>query len=408
MKLLIKAPKMFDSNAGVVNKNVDILIDNEKIEEVFIGGVNCSIENAAVLDLCGISDAFVMPGLIDSHLHLAHGGVDVREKDDKDPQVALRMYHNGLKNLMAGVTTQRDCGAKNHIDVSYRESLRLGIINGPRTLICGQPIIATGGHCTYMGRQIDGKDEARKAVREQLQQRVDFIKLMVTGGISTPTGYPTTPQMTREEIESCVEIAHNNDKLVSIHAEGGMGIDWGLDAGIDILEHGIYMTDAQIEKLALQKKWYVPTLYAINAIANEGATQEVPITQMMIDKCAVAYKSHADSFKRAYSAGIKMAVGTDYKHGAIGEEMKLMVDCGMANTQVLQCATRNASEMLRLDAKVGAIEKGKIADIVIIDGDPTTDITDIKKIRIVIQSGKVTIRDGMLNPTRSYKFYPIQ
>ena len=113
-----------------------------------------------IFDFSHDAELFVMPGLIDSQLHLAHGGVDAREKDDRDPQVALRMYHNGIRNLLVGVTTQRDCGAKNHIDVCYREGLRLGLINGPRTLLCGQPIIATGGHWTYMGRQIDGRYEA--------------------------------------------------------------------------------------------------------------------------------------------------------------------------------------------------------------------------------------------------------
>lgn len=407
LRLLIKAPKFFDSVKKSVHENVEILIEDDKIAEVFFSGER-HIEDVEVLDFKSEKDIFVMPGLIDSHLHLAHGGVDAREKADRDPQVALRMYHNGLKNLMAGVTTQRDCGAKNHIDVSYRESLALGLINGPRTLICGQPIIATGGHCTYMGRQIDGKDEASKAVREQLQQRVDFIKLMVTGGISTPTGYPTTPQMTQEEIEACVKIAHNNDKMVAVHAEGGIGIDWCLDAGIDTLEHGIYMTDTQIERIVKLNTWYTPTLYAINAIANEGAVQEVPMTQMMIDKCAAAFEQHAISFKKAYAAGVRMAVGTDYKHGMIGEEMLLMSKCGMPNNEVLQCATLNASKMLRLDNKIGSIEKGKIADIVILKGNPIEDINAGKTISMVIQSGSPVVKNGTLVPNRSYKFYPIQ
>ncbi len=407
LKLLIKTPRLFDPAAKSVHEDREILIEGDKISAVSpCGGLH--VEDVEILDLRAEKDAFVMPGLIDSHLHLAHGGVDAREKADRDPQVALRMFHNGLKNLMAGVTTQRDCGAKNHIDVSYREGLNLGLINGPRTLICGQPIIATGGHCTYMGRQIDGKDEAAKAVREQLQERVDFIKLMVTGGISTPTGYPTTPQMTREEIEACVKIAHNNDKMVAVHAEGGVGIDWCLDAGIDTLEHGIYMTDTQIEKIVKSNTWYVPTLYAIHAIANEGAEQEVPMTRMMIDKCAAAFEQHAVSFKKAYSAGIRMSVGTDYKHGMIGEEMLLMSKCGMPNDEVLRCATLNAAKMLRLDDKIGSIEKGKIADIVILKGNPVEDISAVKKVSMVIQSGRPVVEEGMLIPSRSYKFYPIQ
>lgn len=407
MKYVIKAAKLFDSINASVIENVEVHIENGKICNISKIDENAKYD-CEIFDFSHDAELFVMPGLIDSHLHLAHGGVDAREKDDRDPQVALRMYHNGIRNLLVGVTTQRDCGAKNHIDVCYREGLRLGLINGPRTLICGQPIIATGGHCTYMGRQIDGRDEAAKAVREQLQQRVDFIKLMVTGGVSTPTGYPTTPQMTQEEIEACVQIAHNNNKMVSVHAQGGIGVDWCLDAGVDSIEHGMYLTDGQIDKMVRQGTWYVPTLYAIHAIAVEGAYQEVPMSQMMIDKCAVAFKQHAVSFKKAYDAGVKIAAGTDYKHGALFEELKLMAGYGMPNEKVLQCATWNAAKMLRLDDQIGAIEPGKIADIIVVKGDPLKDIAVMSDIKMVMQNGTIVVEEGRLTPTTSYKFYPIQ
>ena len=196
--------------------------------------------------------------------------------------------------------------------------------------------------------------------------------------------------------------------MVAVHAEGGVGIDWCLDAGIDTLEHGIYMTDAQIEKIAKSNTWYVPTLYAIHAIANEGAEQEVPMTRMMIDKCAAAFEQHAVSFKKAYSAGIRMSVGTDYKHGMIGEEMLLMSKCGMPNDEVLRCATLNAAKMLRLDDKIGSIERGKLADIIVLRGNPVEDIGAVKNVSMVIQNGRPVVKEGMLIPSRSYKFYPIQ
>jgi imidazolonepropionase-like amidohydrolase len=403
LKIIVKAPRMFDSVTGNVCTDVNVVIENGKIISLGSSSIDYTTNEIKVIDLSGCKNAFVLPGLIDSHLHLAHGGVDEREKDDKDPLVSLRMYHNGIRNLLAGVTTQRDCGAKHHIDVCYREGVRLGLINGPKTLISGQPIIPTGGHCTYMGRQIDGKDEATKAVREQLQQQVDLIKLMVTGGVSTPTGHPTTPQMTREEIEACVLIAHNNGKMVAAHAEGGIGVDWALEAGIDTLEHGIYLTDAQIEKILDKNVWYVPTLYAINAIANEGASLPVPMSKMMIDKCAVAFERHAESFTKAYRAGVKMAVGTDYRHGEIVNELLLMTRYGMKNSEAIQCATRYASQMLRLDEEIGSIEVGKNADILVVSGNPLENIEELRNVHLVIQNGNVVVKDGLLLPATSYK-----
>lgn len=407
MKTLIKAPMLFDAVSGQVDRNKAVLIEDGKILKVEMME-NCVDCDAQLLDFTDQANSCIMPGLIDTHLHLAHGGFDAREKTDSDPLVAHRMYHNGMRNLLAGVTTQRDCGAKNHIDIAYREGLKLGLINGPRTLVCGQPIVATGGHCTYMGRQIDGATEAMKAVREQLQVRADFIKLMVTGGVSTSTGYPTTPQMTREEIEACVRIAHNNEKSVAVHGEGGVGIDWALAAGIDTLEHGIYLTDKHIEQMVEQKTWYVPTLYAIHSIAVEGASEPVPLTQLMIDKCAAAYERHAESFKRAYAAGVKIAGGTDYKHGVLVKELILMTSLGMKNVDALFCVTRNAAHLLKLDAEIGTLEAGKRADIVVVSGDPTADVKNLWNVRAVIQSGREVVRDGRLKPNTSYLHYPIQ
>ena len=407
MKVLIKTPFLFDANSDKTELDMSILVENGKIVKVE-RGKDAPSYDAAVLDYTDDQKAFVLPGLIDTHLHLAHGGYDAREKADPNALVAHRMYHNGIRNLLTGVTTQRDCGAKNHIDVSYREGLRLGLIDGPRTLVCGQPIVATGGHCTYMGYQVDGPVETMKAVRKQLQQRVDFIKLMVTGGVSTPTGQPTTPQMTREEIEAAVAIAHNNEKTVAVHAEGGIGVGWALDAGIDTLEHGIYLTDADIQQMVKQGTWLVPTLFAIHSIGTKGAEEPVPLSQFMIDKCEVAYETHAESFRKAYAAGVRIAGGTDYKHGCLVEELELMTSLGMKNHEAIHAVTQKAAEMLRLSDSIGTVEPGKIADILVVSGNPLENIADLRSVKAVIQNGKVVVENGMLRPSTSYQHYPIQ
>lgn len=407
MRILIRTPFLFNSRSGKVETDASILIDDRKILKIDYG-FDTPHYDAQIFDYADDNKTFVLPGLIDSHLHLAHGGYDAREKEDSDVLIAHRMYHNGLRNLLAGVTTQRDCGAKNHIDVAYREGLRLGLINGPRTLICGQPIIATGGHCAYMGRKIDGRIEAMKAVREQIQQRVDFIKLMVTGGVSTNTGQPTTPQMTREEIEAAVTIAHNNERQVAVHAEGGIGVRWALDAEIDTLEHGIYLSDENIQQMAKQGTWFIPTLFAIHDIGTKGAEEPVPISQFMIDKCAVAFEKHADSFRRAYAAGVKIVGGTDYKHGCLVCELELMLSLGMKNSEAIMAVTKRAAEMLKLDKDVGTVEPGKIADILIISGNPLENIANLRNVKAVMQGGKLVVENGMLRPSTTYTHYPIQ
>lgn len=407
MRILIRTPFLFDSIGGEVKTAVSILIEDGKILKID-SGIDTPDYNAQILDYTADNKIFVLPGLIDAHLHLAHGGYDAREKADSNALVAHRMYHNGLRNLLAGVTTQRDCGAKDHIDVAYREGLRLGLIDGPRTLICGQPIIATGGHCTYMGRKIDGPIEAMKAVREQIQQRVDFIKLMVTGGVSTNTGQPTTPQMTRDEIEAAVTIAHNNERPVAVHAEGGMGVRWALDAGIDTLEHGIYLTDEDIQRMLNRGTWFVPTLFAIHSIGTRGAEESVPLSQFMIEKCAVAIEKHADSFRRAYAAGVNIVAGTDYKHGCLVCELELMISLGLKNSEAIFAATKKAAEMLKLDREIGTIEPGKTADLLIVTGNPLEDIAALRNIRAVVQGGKLVVEGCMLRPSTTYAHYPIQ
>ncbi|MDL2263732.1 amidohydrolase family protein [Synergistaceae bacterium OttesenSCG-928-I11] len=406
MKTLIRTKGLYDGLAEEALFGMDVLVEDGRIVKIEKSGT--TTYDAETLDYSDRPASFVMPGMIDSHLHLAHDGVDKREKNDRAPQIAYRLYHNGIRNLLIGITTQRDCGTTRHIDVSYKESLRIGLINGPRTLICGQPIIATAGHCPYMGRQVDGPIEAMKAVREQLEERVDFIKLMVTGGVSTLTGLPTTPQMTKEEVEACVMIAHNNDKMVAVHAEGGIGVKWALDAGIDTLEHGIYLSDEHIAQMAEQGTWFVPTLYAIREIGKTGPQEPVPISQFMAERCAEAFEFHADSFKRAYKAGVKMAGGTDYKQAVLVEEVLLMTSLGMKKSEGLRAITSQAAKMLKLDDQIGSVEVGKKADLIIIDGNPLDDIANLRNVRAVMQEGDVVVRDGMLKPRTSYLHYPIQ
>jgi imidazolonepropionase-like amidohydrolase len=378
------------SRSRRVLKDQVILIDQGKIAEVKpMDQVKSSSYPDEVFDFTG-KNLFVLPGLIDTHLHLAHSGTDITEKADPDPLVALRMAHNAFKNLKAGMTTVRDMGAKNHIDVHFKRGVELGLIPSPRVFICGQPIITTGGHCHYMGREADGPVEVAKAVREQLKLQVDYIKLMVTGGVMTPGAGSKDLQLRREEVEAAVEVAHNAGKMVSSHAQGGPGVRLSIECGADILEHGIYLSEEDIKLMKRKGTYYIPTLTAFKEIAEDGAKVGVP--QWAIDKSVIAVESHRKTFQMARKAGIIIAGGTDYRHGTLPDELRLMVQYGASCEEALLAATGTAAKVIGKDHLIGSIEKGKMADFTIVSGDPLKDITALKRVEAVIIGGEIKWR----------------
>ena len=409
MRIIIKNGRIFDAIDGKVRENGATVISGGSIEKIFpLGEPFTEQSGDKVFDLQEEVDSFIMPGLIDSHLHLAHSGFDKREKIGREALIMTRFVNNGIRELISGVTTVRDCGAAKHIDVAYKKALSLKLLVGPRTYISGQPIIATGGHCTYMGRQVDGPYEAMKGTREQIDKMVDFIKIMVTGGLTTPTGTPTTAQLTIEEISAIVEVAHMNEKKVSVHLEGGPSLIPCVEVGIDILDHGIYMTDEDIECLAKHKVSYVPTLAAIYLIAYEGDKEEVPVDATTMDKAKKAVEIHLKSFEKAAKAGVLISAGTDYKHGILAVELELMSKGGFSNERALLAATRDGAKVMGIDDKVGTLEAGKLADLLILRGNPLENIKDVRKVNMVFLDGQMVVKDGMLLFPDSYISEPIQ
>jgi imidazolonepropionase-like amidohydrolase len=343
-----------------------------------------------IIDFSDVSGATILPGLIDAHVHLAISGADQSEKQDPAPLVALRMVHNGLVNLRAGITTVRDLGTKDHIDVSYKRGLGLKLIQGPRYLSAGQPIIATGGHTPYMGKQVDGPYEARRATREQLQAGADWIKMMVTGGIMTRGTDPTRQQLFRDEIQAVVETAHAAGIPVAAHCQGGPGIADAITAGIDSLEHGIWLTDEAVDLLLEHRTAYIPTLSAISLIAEGVPVAGVNPPAWAVEKALVARDAHRESFVKAVAAGVRIVAGTDYRHGSLPYELALMVDYGMPPLEALRSATSRAAELLRLPL-VGRIAPRMVADLVVVAGNPMKDIRVLETVLLVVQHGKVVV-----------------
>jgi len=251
----------------------------------------------------------------------------------------------------------------------------------------------TGGHGWFIGRQADGPDEVRKAVREQLRAGADCIKFTATGGVMTPGVDPRSASLTEEELRAGVEEAHKAFRRAAAHAQGTAGIRNAVRAGIDSIEHGIFMDDEVLEEMRVRGTFLVPTLAAPENIIKYGEAAGIP--RYAVEKSESVREVHRESFRAAMRAGVRIAMGTDAgtpfnRHGENAEEIALMVACGMTPLDAITAATGAAAELLDLAHETGTIEQGKQADLLIVEGDPLEDIRTLcrtEAIAGVLRSG---------------------
>jgi len=284
------------------------------------------------------------------------------------------------------VTTVRDLGGRDHIDVAIRNAIESGLIPGPRIICSGRPVCMTGGHGWEFGREADGIDGVREAVREQLKAGIDVVKLMATGGIMTKGVEPGSAQFTLEELIAGVEEAKKAGRRTATHAQGNEGIKNALWAGIDSIEHGIFLDDEAIELMIERKTYFVPTLSAPYHIIKAGIKKGVPA--FAVEKSKAVAKAHLQSVRKAYKAGVAIAMGTDAgtpfnRHGENLKEMELLANAGFTPMEAIVATTRTASEVLGLEKRIGTLEKGKRADLIVVDGDP------LKEIRLLQEKEKI-------------------
>jgi imidazolonepropionase-like amidohydrolase len=286
-------------------------------------------------------------------------------------------------------------GTQNYVDLVAEKARREGLFVGARIITCGPCLTMTGGHGWMGGLEVDGCDEVRKAARKNIKQGVDLIKIMATGGVMTPGVEPGSPQLTEEEMRAGIEEAHKAGRKTASHAQGVTGIKNVIRAGIDSIEHGFYLDDEAIEMMLKRGVALVPTLVAPFHIIEGGLT--AGIAAYAVEKATRCYQDHLESFKRAHKAGVKIAMGTDAgtplnRHGANALEIVKMVEHGMSNIEALLAATKVAADVCDRADLLGTITIGKLADILVIEGNPLQDITILQqseKIKLVIQEGKV-------------------
>jgi imidazolonepropionase-like amidohydrolase len=346
----------------------------------------------------------LLPGLIDSHVHLVYGGeADPGTVQGKlsDGQITMKALENAQATLAGGITAIRDCGGKDYLEFAVRDAVNAGRHLGPTIRAVGRMICMTGGHGNRIGRVADGIDDVIKAVREQVHAGADQIKIMATGGVMTPGVNPEDAHYTAEEIGAGIAEGKRFNKKSASHAQGSEGILNAVRGGISSIEHGIFMTDECIEEMLEAGTYLVPTLAAVGNIMGH-ADQGVP--DYVIEKASRVLDIHKESVRRFYQAGGLIAMGTDAGtpfnlHGANALELGYMVDIGISPNDAMVISTRNAADLLSLKDQ-GVIAAGMKADLLVVDGNPAERIEQVAEAanhRLVMKAG-IVARDRQNDP----------
>ena len=411
--IVLKAARLFDGKSNALVQNAVVIVQGDKIVDA---GSNLSIPSGAqVIDL---GDATLCPGFMDAHTHLTadfsgnYNEHRLQELDLNVSEQAIRATAFARATLEAGFTTVRDLGSRfvasrEFVDVALRNSINKGVIVGPRMLVATKGIGATGGHFDptsgfrdfLFGREPDytdgianGPDEIRKAVRFEVKNGADVIKAAVSGGVLSLVDEVDTPQLTPGEMAALVDESHRLRKKVAVHCHGDQAAREAIEAGVDSIEHGSFMKPETLTIMKKKGTFLTPTLMASDWIMSK--IDNYPPALQLKAKAATAARS--EMFRNAVKMGIKISFGTDaavYPHGQNAKEFKLMVDLGMTPIDALKSATANDAELLGIGQKVGTLEKGKLADIIAMPGDPTLDATATEHVSFVMKEGKI-IRRG--------------
>jgi imidazolonepropionase-like amidohydrolase len=404
---------LFDGKSKTLLHNGVVLIEGDKIADV---GSNLAIPSGAqVIDL---GDATLAPGFMDAHTHLTldySGDYNVRRLHELDLNVseqAIRATTFARDTVEAGFTTVRDLGSRfvgsrEFVDVALRNSINKGLIVGPRMLVATKGIGATGGHFDptngfrdfLFGREPDytdgianGPEEIRKAVRFEVKNGADVIKAAVSGGVLSLTDEVDTPQLTPAEMAALVDESHRLRKKVAVHCHGDQAAHEAIEAGVDSIEHGSFMKAETLARMKTKGTFLTPTLMATEWIMSK--LENYPPALQAKAKAAAAARS--DMFRNAVKMGVKISFGTDaavFPHGQNAKEFKLMVDLGMTPIDALKSATANDADLFGIAQKVGTLEKGKLADVIGMPGDPIADIATTERVFFVMKEGKI-IRNG--------------
>jgi imidazolonepropionase-like amidohydrolase len=387
--LVLVGASLIDGSSTEPVRGRAVVVEGDRITQVVDDG---RVPRGRRIDLSGCT---LLPGLINCHVHLCFGAEadPVRVmKDEPHALTALKVLRRAQETVEAGVTTVRDLGGRDYAEFAVRRAVTEGLFPGPRILGAGRPVCMTGGHGNSIGREADGPDDARKAVREQLKAGADVIKLIATGGVMTPGVEPGSPQLTLEEMRAAIEEATKAGRRTAAHAQGSTGIADAIEAGITTIEHGIFLTDEIIAAMKRKGVFLVATLAAPAAISAGGLAAGIP--DYMVRKSDAVVTAHVASFRRAHEAGARIAAGADSgtplnPHGSLLPELELMVKYGMTPLEAIRSATSVAAEALGLGGETGRVAEGHAADLLAVTGDPAERIGALGDVRLVLARGAI-------------------
>ena len=410
--LLIHAGEVLDRPGRPPRSQATIVIRNDRIEAIRDGYVSAAqiagaAADATVIDL---RDRFVLPGLIDSHVHLATDKAGIERQlariSQSTADAAYEAAVNARKTLAAGFTTVRNLGDPENVVLALRDAIANGKLPGPRILDAGYSISATAGHMDgtlgyreeihefFEQREntCNGADDCRRAVRKQIARGADVIKFGSTGGVNSPIGLGLGRQMFDDEARAIVETAHMYGKKVAVHAHGADGIVLALRAGVDSVEHGTLLDEEGLDLFAKSGAYYVPTLSTVNGYIERLERNPDAYTPEVRAKIEWRISITGKSLQKAVPRGVRIAFGTDAgvsMHGRNADEFELMVRHGMTPEQAIVAATVNAADLLGVSNLVGTLEPGKQADLIAVQGNPLRDVTTLKSVGFVMKGGEV-------------------
>jgi imidazolonepropionase-like amidohydrolase len=400
---VLRAARLFDGRTESVVANAAVVVQGDRI---LAAGPGVAVPaGAAVVDL---GDATILPGFIDAHTHLTG---ESGESWLQDFYLGLRrpateqVFHaaeNARKTVEAGFTTVRDVGSEKDEDVGLRNAIAAGLVPGPRMLVARYALGATGGHCDNTGFPqgtfgaepglergiLHGADEARQAVRLEVKYGADVIKMCASGGVLSLGDDVAAPQLTDAELSAIIDEAHRLGRKTAAHAHGDAAIRAAVKAGVDSIEHGSFATDDTLALMKQHGTYLVPTMLAGEWTGNRSEKFPPAIAA----KARAALAAHDEMFRRAAKSGVKIAFGTDSAispHGLNAQEFALMVRGGLTPAQALRTAGPSAADLLGLSKEIGTIEPGKLADIVVVAGNPLDDVRATEHVIYVMKSGRV-------------------
>ena len=410
---LITADRLVDGSAAPPIARAAVLIRGDRVVAL---GPEAAVRapDGAAVDRKTYGDATILPGLVDAHTHLvAPGdgtlGDDIAKEDDDI--LLLQAAKNARTLLHSGVTTLRENGAKGKVAFSLREGIRRRLAPGPRMVICGRPIAITGGHMGYFGSEADGEVAVRAEVRKLLKEGADYIKIVASGG-STRTSDPNRASYSVAELAAMTDEARRHGKLTAAHCTSAESIQNCLDAGVDMIIHCIFtepdgtfrFRPDLVERLAAAKAWVNPTLYVMKAgierlrEAREREGRLTPELVAQLEQSRRALDVRVDAVRRMSEAGVRMTAGSDspwgwYAPGEFVHEIHLMAQAGLSYTDAIVTGTAGAADSIGVGGVSGRLLPGRQADVLVVRGDPTREITALWDVLDVYQAGRRIARD---------------